>query len=436
MRTNPRFHLFKLSSRSSCAAPALAGVASQRGSTLVLAAIAMFMMLAMAALAIDVAVLYATRSEAQKAADAAALAGAKQYVTSGYTSGQVGTDVCALAQTDAVQVAAANRVAGTPGVLSSSSCDFSLSGDPRFTATVTKTGMPLFFARIWGSSGNYVSASATAEAYNGSGNGPRTQSSCVKPWVLPNCDDQHSSPTNPNCTSGGKFVNDDGTISNPGRFPAGIVGQPVTLKPGRPSDAAAPSQFYAISLPGSTAPMCPSCAGGGGGGASGYRQNIECCNTDLMQCGGTTTVDVTLDTGNMKGPTRQGVQCLIHQSNGGSGQDILDTDSDPFRFQAGSNNPLVPAVISSGAYISSSDSVVVAPIYDGHTLCPGGSCSTSIQVIGFLQVFINQVNSDGSVQATILNVVGCPGGTGGPGPINGGGVSPIPVRLVQAGGSQ
>ena len=435
MRTNPRFSRFHFCRRSSCVPTPVERSARQRGSTLLLVAIALVVMLALSALSIDVAILYATRSEAQKAADAAALAGAKQYVTSGYSSGQVGAEVCALAQADAAQVAAANRVGGAPGVLSSSACDFSLAGDPRFTATVMKTGVPLFFARIWGGSANYVSASATAEAYNGSGDGPRTQSACVKPWVLPNCDDQHNSPRNPNCTSGGKFVNDDGSIANPGRFPNGIVGQPVTLKPGRPSDAAAPSQFYAISLSGSSTPMCPSCAGGGGGGASGYRQNIECCNTDLLQCGGNSTIDVTLDTGNMKGPTRQGVQCLIHQNNGGSGQDILDTSSDPFRFQAGSNNPLVPAAISSGSYVSSSDSVVTAPIYDGHTLCPGKSCSPTIQVIGFLQVFINQVNSDGSVEATILNVVGCQGGTGGPGPINGGGVSPIPVRLVQAGGS-
>ncbi|HZU42728.1 MAG TPA: pilus assembly protein TadG-related protein [Terriglobales bacterium] len=429
MRTNPIFRFTRPTNRTHVARDT---AQNQRGSTLLLVAVALCVMLALSALSIDVAVLYAVRAEAQKAADSAALAGARQYLTSGYTSGQMGTEVCALPQVDAAQVAAGNRVGGSPGVLSSSSCDFSLAGDPRFTATVTKTGVPVFFARIWGASGNYVSASATAEAYNGSGDGPRTQSACVKPWLMPNCDQEHSTPANPNC-GGGKFLNDDGTIANPGRYPQGIVGQPVSLKPGRPSDAPAPSQYYAVALPDNSSPLCPSCSnGGGGGGASTYRQNIECCNMNLLQCGGATSVDLTLDTGNMQGPTKSGVQCLIHQNRGGSGQDILDTSSDPFRFKAGDNNPLVPAVVSSGSYISSSDSVVTLPIYDGHSLCPGRSCSPDAQVIGFLQVFVNQVDSDGTVQGTILNATGCSKDSGG-GPINGGGLSPIPVRLIQPG---
>ena len=409
--------------------------AQESGATLVLVAIALVMMLGLAALSIDVAVLYATRMEAQKAADAAALAGAKQYVTSGYTVGQMGEEVCPLAQADAAVVAATNTVGGSPAVVSTSSCDFSIAGDPRFTAKVVRTGLPLLFGRVWGRGSNVVAASATAEAYNSSGNGPPVQTACVKPWVIPNCDEKHANPRNPNCATGARFLNDDGSIANPGRYEqGGIVGETITLKPGRPSDAAAPSQFYAVSLPDTSAPLCPSCARGGGGGASDYRQDIECCNQSLLQCGRTNAVDLTLDTGNMKGPTSQGVQCLIHQNKGGSGQDILDTSADPFRFLAGGNNPLVPGVVPSGSVISTSDSVVTLPVYDGHQLCPGGSCSSDVQIIGFLQAFINSVDSDGTVHATILNIAGCTAGSGGSGAISGGGVSPIPVRLVQPGG--
>ena len=53
---------------------------------MVLIALAMVSLLAMAALAIDITTLLAVRSEAQNAADAAALAGAKMFVTSGITS--------------------------------------------------------------------------------------------------------------------------------------------------------------------------------------------------------------------------------------------------------------------------------------------------------------------------------------------------------------
>ena len=53
---------------------------NERGVTLLLVAVAMFTILAMAALAIDVVTLYVGRAEAQTAADAAAMAGAKFLV--------------------------------------------------------------------------------------------------------------------------------------------------------------------------------------------------------------------------------------------------------------------------------------------------------------------------------------------------------------------
>src|SRR5262249_49438828 len=59
---------------------------SQRGATLILVAVGLGVFLGISALAIDLAMLYVTRNEAQRAADAAALAGAKVFVTSGCTS--------------------------------------------------------------------------------------------------------------------------------------------------------------------------------------------------------------------------------------------------------------------------------------------------------------------------------------------------------------
>ncbi|MGE5725194.1 MAG: pilus assembly protein TadG-related protein, partial [Acidobacteriota bacterium] len=58
----------------------------QRGTTLLLAVAALFLLLGMAAIAIDVLTLYVARTDAQRAADAAALAGAKVFVTSGCTT--------------------------------------------------------------------------------------------------------------------------------------------------------------------------------------------------------------------------------------------------------------------------------------------------------------------------------------------------------------
>ncbi len=59
---------------------------TERGSTVAIMAASMVFMIAMAAIGIDVVVLYVVRSEAQRAADAAALAGAHEFVITGLTS--------------------------------------------------------------------------------------------------------------------------------------------------------------------------------------------------------------------------------------------------------------------------------------------------------------------------------------------------------------
>ncbi len=59
---------------------------NERGITIVLVAFSLLSLLGMAALAIDVSTLYVAHSEAQRAADAAALAGARMFASSGYTS--------------------------------------------------------------------------------------------------------------------------------------------------------------------------------------------------------------------------------------------------------------------------------------------------------------------------------------------------------------
>jgi uncharacterized membrane protein len=57
----------------------------ESGQTIVLVAISIVALLAMAALAVDVATLYTAHNEAQRTADAAALAGAQAFVNTGLT---------------------------------------------------------------------------------------------------------------------------------------------------------------------------------------------------------------------------------------------------------------------------------------------------------------------------------------------------------------
>jgi len=70
----------------------------ERGVTILLVAVAMMALLAMAALAIDIVTLYVSEGEAQRVADAAALAGAKVFVSSGFTSWQLGDPALSTTQ--------------------------------------------------------------------------------------------------------------------------------------------------------------------------------------------------------------------------------------------------------------------------------------------------------------------------------------------------
>src|SRR5262245_17241724 len=426
----------------------------QRGATLVLVAVSLVILLGISALAIDLATLYVGRSEAQRAADAAALAGADVFVTSGYSSGLVTkSTVRTMAANAASAVGNKNLVGGRSpniGTTFDSSCPPAATSDgcidldtypndPRITAVARQT-MPTFFVKIFGVTSAKVSAQATAEAYNPSGGGPPVAPKCLKPWILPNCDVNHKDPAyvNPNCAGGYDYFYEPNLCGNNtpkgicfpgGASGGGVIGEVLTLKSGSPHNAPAPSQYYPVQLPAGSIPaLCPTCSiGGGGGGASLYRQNIECCNTNPIVCG---TIAVNWETGNMQGPTQQGVQCLIHQSPG-NGQDTITFDSTTgFTMTGGSNNPYG----LSGQHPSSSDSIVTIPLYNGTTPCPGASCGSTVTIVGFLKVFIQSVNSGGDVTAMIMSVGGCGGGVAGSGtPVSTGGSSPIPVRLIQPG---
>ncbi len=425
---------------------------AERGISLFLVAVGMVVLLGILGLGVDLVSLYVARSEAQRAADAAALAGATVFVTSGCTSALggcvLGGSQEAPATQRAIDVGSQNKVGGQAPTINPGPPDivfaYPTSENPTITVTVARDvshggPMPTFFVKVFGVLSANISASATAEAYNPSGGGPPVGTTCVKPWILPNCDEDHATPTNTSCTGGtgpaAYFIDSStGAIIHPGLYPTGVIGEPILLKSGNPQvNVPAPSQYYPVTMPQPPDALCPSCGSpsSGSNGAALYRSNIACCNGKQFVCGAQGTVDLSLKSGDMQGPTRQGVSCLIHQ-NPGNGQDTLTqlTPTSPYQYIAGANNPFFPK----GTVISSSDSVVTIPLYDGHDICPGGSCPTNtITIIGFLQVFITNVSGGGDVNAKVLNVSGCGSGSGSGGepPVNAGvGGSPIPVRLI------
>ncbi len=431
---------------------------NERGITIVLVAISLLSLLGMAALAIDVSTLYMAHGEAQRAADAAALAGARMFALSGYTSASstlTASDICqtsavpgaaAAANRQAEAVAAQNLVAGQPAAVQSITCTLT-AANPQIAVTVRRTALPTFFGRIWGGATNSVTATAVAEAYNPSGSAAPVQMTGVKPWLIPNCD-----PTNPgagDCAGGPHFVdNTTGAIQNNGLF----VGKTITLVhvtggaalrrmsttlPCRrlSTISARPSRFDPPE------PVCPSTSAVGCAqvGSDDYHDNVACSSTFQFSCGQTIGAGQTVFVGGGSGVlTNEGTQCLIHAGGQGTGfgQDVLTDvapNSPPITITGGDNNP--NPLLQGVTNISRSDSMVTIPIYHSAAnvnLCPGGACTVTGTIVGFLQLGINENVAgapNGQVRGVILNVAGCNTGAGNP-VLSGGGVSPIPVRLI------
>lgn len=476
---------------------------------MVLVALAMVAIIAMAALSIDVITLYLAKQEAQRSADAAALAAGKVIALSGITgdpnngSGNWGV-VCGpddgtngLATRVAKAVANQNQIGGGPstsptvtyssgGTRNADCTALSSTGfgvNPIITVQLSRAGLPTFFSRIWGNTGNTISATSTAEVFNPSNSGTSgslptgtiipVQPRCVKPWVVPNQDPLHNTSGGVGICTGGatgncaKIVNlTDGSIVNKGislsgTGAGGIIGETFWLNPicrytggscttrvnppqanynnnsgfmrGPPNLIFAPGQVGTTPVIG-----VPSCTSG-----DQFEEAIEGCDQPTnYSCGlpptsgGTNAVELSL---NPDVPTANGVSCLIHQASGGditepTGQDYLSTPtmgqptSYPFQIFSGSASPLLSAGLTSGSPISVSTSIVSLPIYDESTPLTGGV--TQVTFVGFLQVFINAVDPYGNVSVTVLNVAGCSNGVS---TLVGTAVvanSPVPVRLI------
>ena len=412
----------------------------------------------MAALAIDVVTLYVARSEIQRAADAAALVGAKAIADSGVTTLAPGdshlTPATTLARTMAASAVTAmlnanppiNQVAGQT-ITQSTSVTFPgtanpTNSNPYVTVTLKVTTLPTFFSRIWGNKAATVSASATAEAYNPANvqNFVPIAPKGVKPWLIANKD-----PNN----GGAPFINTvTGVIETGG---VEVVGETLNLvadcRPGLPTcnlNHSPPSYtpspqtldyVPALISPNTGSNVCPACTGG-----TDYEESIECADMttsyQVLSCGGGTTNaqwDNTFNPGGPGGISDTGAECLINAVGAGRnrGQDDLDPSPLP-------SNPLQITAQSGpqkGNLVTTSPSIVTIPIIDPTTF--QATSPFQVTVVGFLQAFINEVHRNaplaGDIEVTVLNIAGCGSASTklAANPIIGAaGTSPVPVRLI------
>jgi hypothetical protein len=185
-------------------------------------------------------------------------------------------------------------------------------------------------------------------------------------------------------------------------------GASITLKPNSPPGALDPSQYYTLDL---------------GSGACTYEcvwskcMNDPGCscpaNQSIMQCGN----QYPVKTGNMVGPTKQGVDGLICGPSGNCNTNPPDTWGDIGDY-----------ISPNGTQSSTSRSLTVAPVWDdcAQTILPGTQ-GQQVTVIGFIEVFVDGIQGT-KVLGHLVNPQGCVGtGTGtGTGPFA------APIRLVQA----
>ena len=449
----------------------------ERGVTILLVAVAMVAIIGMAALSIDIGTLYEAKAEAQRAADAAALAAARVISISGITGdpnnaasswqatcGTGGTATLAAtavaqAQWNFVGKAAANNVKVTYGTGAGSADCSTLVGttfsvNPIVKVYVQQATLPTFFGRVFSlvggtSSNSGVSATATAEVYNPSGSGSLASSMipvqprCVKPWIIPNIDPGNA----PN-----GFVNTTGTIVKTGISPAGVVGENFNMnsvcKPGKPNCVPGnmydPAPTYNKNFPRpnvleygpawvqNASSAVPTCTAEANWTGSNYQQAIAGCDqTTVYACGtplgsyadltGENPVNPTAATGD----TATGAACL---TNAPAGADTLAPLTYPFQITMGAGNPLSTQGVT--GLISTSNSIATIPIYDYNPAAPvaWSPPQQQVTILGFLQVFINFVDpTTGDMNVTVMNVAGCSNAATAQ-PVAG--TSPVPVRLI------
>jgi Flp pilus assembly protein TadG len=356
----------------------------ERGMTLILAALCMFVFIGIAALAVDVGVLYTARASAQNAADAGALAGAFTFVNNPVAIQP------AYAKDQAVRTTNQNKVLGTPVTITAANVTVDLINQ-RVTVVVPRTastGNPVatYFAKIFGINSADIVASAAAEAST-----TPSAAMCLKPIYVPNTVLSSETPTKA-CADGQIIFDSSGNLTG---YSSGKAGQAITVRPLGGGSGYVPSQWGSIDF---------------GSGASTYRCSIESC---LPQCGvdprtvscGTSFL---VETGNMDGPTRQGIGNLL--------------GSTPDQWQG------VGKYLHNGLLTDTSQELVTVVIWDNckQSISPGTQGQT-VRVAGFGSVFITGIDSNG-VAGRFVGAASCGtgGGPGGTGPLA------IPVRLVQA----
>jgi hypothetical protein len=404
-------------------------VKKEQGNALILGALSFAVLTAFGVLTIDIGRILVTKTQLQNAADAGALAGASVFcehadATDAEVQSQVrlvGGNHLALAMDKAEKVDIPNSQ-----IFITRDADAGRNEVEVQTKSTTKQYfLNLMSGQGWGGpGGNSDDVHAVAAAACGATCGV----TCVKPWSIPDrWDDQtpiagytggivngKKSPNwrgNDHWDGNGLYDpgdgytdgNGDGQYNSeaynqqltgyipdpyPGNFlsPNGDLGLELTLKASN-STKPAPGQYFPIDLP-------PINRGTPVPGGDQYRDNIATCNAAEVWPGDW----LRLETGNMVGPTNQGMRDLIAQDPDAYWDDITQSVQ--------------------GSKFQISPRIVLVPIHDPRIPIDNGH-TQPIQVTKVAAFFMEQMDGNAEVRGRFLKVrnpgTPCVAGGGGSG---------------------
>jgi hypothetical protein len=359
-------------------------------------------------LAIDVGVLMTARAQAQNAADAGAHAGAVALAFDDFndrsSTGPAVTHAVARAQENPVMAEAPSV---TPDDVEFFQNDIGLWNQVEVTVYRTANrgnALDLFIAPLFGIDTADVAAIARAEA------SPANAADCVLPFMIP---DKWKEVTDPPFDSvnskfeyykdktGGAPLDDpdvyyppSDTVNYQGYHPERDKGTPIVLKTDNSSQPS-PSIYQPIVIPGQ------------GTGADEYREAIANCIHADYEIGN----DMTVEPGNMVGPTKQGIDDLVAK--------------DPDAYWDEANN--CPARY--GKCIAHSPRIRPIPLYDPHYYETGKQTgrNADFRVANIVGVFVDGMQGN-EVVAHITPINGKMGDGNGPVPA---GAFPYVIRIIR-----
>ena len=357
--------------------------------SLAFVAVGLAAFIGMAALAVDLGMLYVARSQAQRAADAAALA-------AGVEVWKFGGDHAA-ARAAAEQYGLENDILGQPTVIRDEDVTFPSDDTVRVWVRRTRArgnAVPTIFARILGIDQVDVVTRAAARAF------PAGGVDCVLPIMIP--DRWEELGGNPAYYDDGidryqPWKNSDGTInSDYTGYSQADYGVQITIRGFQNPGTANSSWYYPFRQPGMS-------------GAADYRAAIRGEN-----CGGADSPDydvndsVATEPGAMIGPTNQGFDDLI----------AMDPDAE---WDEGKDCVINLTTHPDGACVGS-PRIRPMPLFDPtEVIDPGVS---NVEITNFAALFVEGVTSSG-VTGRFMGYTGVH-----PGPQPDGSAGPLSVVIV------